>query len=65
MGKTFRKGFVTILLGGDVVDLIKIGKFLAGLRHEQGYTQEKLGERLGVTNKTISRFGNGCLPSAG
>lgn len=41
------------------MDLIKIGRFLAKLRHERGYTQEKLGEILGVTNKTISRWENG------
>ncbi len=38
---------------------IKIGKFLSLLRHQQGLTQQQLGERLGVTNKTISRWENG------
>ena len=33
----------------------KIGKFIANLRKEQGITQEQLGQKLGVTNKTISR----------
>lgn len=37
------------------MDLIRIGSFLAELRHEKGLTQQTLGERLGVTNKTISR----------
>ncbi len=41
------------------MDLIKIGKFLAKLRREKNYTQEELGERIGVTNKTISRWENG------
>lgn len=31
------------------MDLIKIGHFLAGLRHEYNYTQEQLGEILGVS----------------
>lgn len=38
---------------------IKIGKFIATLRKEKGMTQEQLGEKLGVTNKTISRWENG------
>ena len=41
------------------MDTIKIGNFLAVLRKEQGYTQESLGEKLGVSNKTISRWENG------
>ena len=38
---------------------IKTGKFIAALRKEKGMTQEQLGERLCVTNKTISRWENG------
>ncbi len=38
---------------------IKIGKFIAALRKEKGMTQEQLGEKLGVTNKTVSRWENG------
>lgn len=38
---------------------IKIGKFIAECRKEKGLTQEALGERLGVTNKTVSRWENG------
>lgn len=41
------------------MDTIKIGIFLAELRKEQNLTQEALGEKLGVTNKTISRWENG------
>lgn len=41
------------------MDLQKIGKFLAQLRKEQELTQEQLGEKLGVTNKTVSRWENG------
>lgn len=41
------------------MDQIKIGKFIAALRKEKGLTQEKLGEKLGVTNKTVSRWENG------
>lgn len=42
-----------------IMDQIKIGKFIATLRKEKDLTQEQLGEKLGVTNKTISRWENG------
>jgi len=41
------------------MDLKQIGAFLAQLRKERGLTQEQLGEMLGVTNKTVSRWENG------
>ena len=37
------------------MDQVKIGRFIAMLRREAELTQESLGEKLGVTNKTISR----------
>ena len=47
------------------MDLMKIGKFIAELRKEQGLTQEQLGEKIGVTNKTVSRWETGTyLPPA-
>lgn len=41
------------------MDQVKIGKFIASLRRKAGLTQETLGEKLGVTNKTVSRWENG------
>lgn len=41
------------------MDTVKIGKFLKELRKEKGFTQEQLGEKISVTNKTISRWENG------
>lgn len=41
------------------MDIVKIGTYLAKLRHQHGLTQEELGEKLGVTNKTISRWETG------
>ncbi|MBR6656737.1 MAG: helix-turn-helix transcriptional regulator [Oscillospiraceae bacterium] len=38
---------------------IKTGKLIAELRREKGYTQEELGKKLGVSNKTVSRWENG------
>lgn len=37
----------------------KIGKFISELRKEKNMTQEELGELLGVTSKSISRWENG------
>ena len=37
----------------------KIGAFLATLRKEKGLTQEQLGEIIGVSNKTVSRWETG------
>ena len=41
------------------MDQVKIGKFIAKLRRDAELTQESLGEKVGVTNKTISRWENG------
>lgn len=41
------------------MDPIKTGKFIASLRKQKDLTQEALGEKLGVTNKTVSRWENG------
>ncbi len=41
------------------MDMKKIGAFLKELRNEKGMTQEQLGERIGVSNKTISRWETG------
>lgn len=41
------------------MDTKMIGSFLKELRKENNMTQEQLGERIGVTNKTISRWETG------
>lgn len=41
------------------MDQIKTGKFIASLRRQRNLTQEALGEKLGVSNKTVSRWENG------
>ena len=47
------------------MDMVNIGKFIATLRKEKNLTQEQLGEKLGVTNKTVSRWETGTyLPPA-
>ena len=43
------------------MDQIKTGKFIAELRKERGLTQKQLAEKLGISDKTISKWerGNG------
>ncbi len=33
----------------------KIGKFIVAKRKEKGFTQEQLAEKLGITNKAVSK----------
>lgn len=43
----------------------KIGAFIAARRRDQGMTQRALAERLGVTDKAVSKWERGiCLPDA-
>lgn len=45
------------------MDQHNIGIFLAAKRREKNLTQEQPAERLGVSNKTISKWENGkCMP---
>ncbi len=45
------------------MDQIAIGKLISKKRKEQNLTQEQLAERLGVSNKTISKWETGkCMP---
>ena len=41
------------------MDQERIGKFIASSRKKQKLTQQELAERLGVTNKSVSRWENG------
>lgn len=47
------------------MDQIKIGKFIAQKRKEQGMTQMQLAERLGITDRAVSKWETGkSLPDA-
>ena len=41
------------------MDIVKFGSLLKELRKERGLTQEQLAEKLGVTNRTVSRWETG------
>ncbi len=41
------------------MDQVKIGKFIAGLRKEKNITQQQLGDKIGVSFKTISKWETG------
>ena len=45
------------------MDLMKIGKYLAGKRKALGLTQRQLAEQLGMSDKSVSKWERGvCLP---
>ena len=45
------------------MDQLMTGKFIAHKRREKNLTQEQLAEKLGVSNKTVSKWETGkCMP---
>ena len=47
------------------MDKVKIGKFLSQCRKAKHITQEQLAQMLDVTNKSVSKWENGCcLPDS-
>ena len=45
------------------MDLVKIGRYIAGKRKELGLTQRQVAERLGMSDKSVSKWERGvCLP---
>ena len=45
------------------MDLIRIGQYIAGKRKALGLTQKQLAEKLGVSDKSVSKWERGvCLP---
>ncbi len=45
------------------MDLTKIGKYIASKRKKLGLTQKQLAEKLGMSDKSVSKWERGiCLP---
>lgn len=48
------------------MDQLKIGKFIASCRKEQGMTQAVLAEKLGVSDRAVSKWETGkSMPDSG
>lgn len=45
------------------MDLIKIGKYIAGKRREIGLTQKQLAEKLDKSDKSVSKWERGVSHS--
>ena len=45
--------------GGKKMNQVKIGNLLKELRKEKNYTQEQLADKLGVSQRTVSRWETG------
>lgn len=41
------------------MDQVRVGKFIASLRNELHYTQSQLGEKLGISDKSVSKWERG------
>lgn len=51
--------------GGNSMDQLKIGKFIAECRKKNGLTQMQLAEKLNITDRAISKWENGkSLPDS-
>lgn len=49
----------------NYMDQKKIGLFIKQLRKEKGLTQEQFAEKLGVSNRSVSRWENGVSHTKG
>ena len=47
------------------MDLIKIGKYIAGKRNALGLTQKELAEKLGMSDKSVSKWETGVSQTKG
>ena len=48
------------------MDQIKIGKFIASCRKEEGMTQAELAEKLGISDRAVSKWETGkSMPDSG
>lgn len=64
MSGQFSQNLHTIIPeGGMAMDLVKIGSYIAEKRKSLGMTQKQLAEKLGKSDKSVSKWERGiCLP---
>lgn len=49
----------------NMVEPIKVGRFIAQNRKNLNLTQKELAEKLGVTDRAVSKWENGVSPTKG
>ncbi|MFQ9370929.1 MAG: helix-turn-helix domain-containing protein [Faecalibacillus intestinalis] len=54
-----------MIKGSGHMDLIKIGKYIAFKRKEQGLTQKQLAEKLNMSDKSVSKWERGVSQTKG
>ena len=54
---------ITLTGGGGSMDLVKIGKYIAGKRKALGLTQKQLAEKIGMSDKSVSKWERGVSHS--
>lgn len=55
-----RKKYVILNVKGRLfMDQVKIGRFIARQRKLNGYTQEQLAQKLGITKNAVSKWERG------
>ena len=66
MGMFFpKKEYDQYKKGGRWMDLIKIGKYIAGKRKSLGMTQKQLAEKIGMSDKFVSKWERGVSQTKG
>ena len=57
------KSIYNKIIRGEIMDQVKIGKFIAKQRKMNELTQKDLAHRLGVSDRSVSKWENGiCMP---
>ena len=56
---------INIKKGGRWMNLIKIGKYIAGKRKSLGMTQKQLAEKIGMSDKSVSKWERGVSQTKG
>lgn len=51
--------------GEDNMDAKRVGALIAALRRSQGLTQQQLADRIGVTNRAVSKWETGVSQTKG